>query len=333
MNELPPPAVLLTLSSAHVVARAVHVVADAGVADALDGAPATTDALAKASGCDADALGRLLALLECFGVFQSVGDGKWAHTEVSQWLRSDHPFPMRAFARMVGLPMCWGAFTHLSSSAATGRPGIEALDEGGVWSYLDAHPEQRELFDAAMTAKAHADVGAVLEAYDFSAFERIIDVGGGQGHLVSAILDRYRSAKGVLVDLPHVAETVAPTDRLEVVGADFFEDPLPAGDCYLLMNIVHDWADAEALAILTAVRDAAATGSTVLLVEAILPSAVDPMARWVHSLDVLMLVLTGGRERGVQAYDELLAKAGLTLQSVTTTASPSSILEATVADR
>lgn len=331
MNELPPHAVLLSLSSAHVVARAVHVVADAGVADALDDdAPATTYALANASGCDPDALGRLLALLEAFGVFQSAGDGKWAHTEVSRWLRSDHPFSMRAFVRMMGLPVCWGAFAHLSSAATTGRPGIEALHESGFWSYLDAHPEQRELFDAAMTAKAHADVGAVLEAYDFSKFERIVDVGGGRGHLVSAILDRYPSAEGVLVDLPHVAETVTPTDRLEVVGADVFEDPLPSGDCYLLMNIVHDWAETEALAILTAVREAAAPGATVLLVEAILPTTADPMARWVFSLDVLMLVLTGGRERTVSDFDALLARAGQTLQSVTTTASPSSVIEATV---
>ena len=333
MTELPPPAVLLTLSSTHAVTRALHVVADAGVADAFDDAPATTDALAQASGCDPDALGRLLTLLECVGVFQGAGEGKWAHTEVSRWLRSDHPFSMRAFVRMTGLPFFWGGLGNLAHSAQTGSPATDLLDEGGVWSYLDAHPEEREVFDAAMTAKAHADVGAVLEAYEFSEFERIVDVGGGAGHLVSAILDRHRSAKGVLVDLPHVAETVAASDRLEVVGADFFEDPLPTGDCYLLMNIVHDWADAEALAILRAVREAAAPGATVLLVEAILPTAADPMASWVFSLDVLMLALTGGRERSVQDYDELLANAHLTLQSVTTTASPSSVIEATVADR
>lgn len=330
MDDVSPPAVLLTLSSAHVAARALHVIADAGVADALDDAPATTEALAQASGCNPDALGRLLGLLECMGVFRSAGEGKWAHTEASRMLRSDHPFSMRAFARMMGLPRIWDSFTHLSAAATTGRPGIESIEEGGAWSYLDTHPEQREVFDAAMTAKAHADVAAVLDTYDFSDFHRIVDLGGGAGHLVSAILDRYPSARGVLVDLPHVAEAVVRTDRLEVVGADFFKDPLPSGDCYLLMNIVHDWADAEAVAILTAVRDAAGrAGATVLLVEALLPTSADPLARWVFTLDVIMLNVTGGRERTISDFDALLAKAGLTLQALTATASPSSIIEAT----
>jgi hypothetical protein len=155
------------------------------------------------------------------------------------------------------------------------------------------------------------------------------DVWFAQGGRVGLGVELEVKAIATALDALHGLPDVAPTDRLDVVGADFFEDPLPTGDCYLLMNIVHDWADAEALAILTTVREAAATGATVLLVEAVLPTGADPMARWVFSLDVVMLALTGGRERTVADFDALLAKAGLTLQSVTATASPCSIIEAT----
>src|SRR5215210_4493206 len=143
-----PPEVLLELSFAHVVARALHVAAAAGVADALDGECRPIEELAADTGLDADALGRLLRLLEERGVFRRDPLGRWSHTETSRLLRSDHPASIRGFAQMAGTPFCWGSLTHLDHSARTGEPGISLLDRGGCFAYLESHPDESRVFHA-----------------------------------------------------------------------------------------------------------------------------------------------------------------------------------------
>lgn len=324
----PPAETLLELSTAHVTTRALHLIAEAGVADHLDGEPRTAEQLAADTDLDPDALHRVLRLLEVRGVFAADGDGRWRHTGTSRWLRSDHPQSVRAFIRMMGMPFGWGSFTALGHALRTGEPSVLVLDPAGPWAYLAAHADQNAIFQQAMLAKAHDDIAAVIQAYDFSRHHRLADIAGGGGHLVSAVLTAYPDLSGVLFELPHVAEAVPPTPRLSVVAGDFFTDTLPTCDVYLLMNIVHDWGDKEAGAILTAVGDAAPPGATVLLIETILPEGAEP--HWAKTLDVVMLALTGGRERTSNQYGSLLGDAGMDVVRVIPTVTAFSVIEARV---
>ena len=320
-----PPEVILELSNANVAGRALQVAADSGIADCLDDLPRTAADLAADTSTDPDALARILRLLEERGVFGRDAHGRWVHTEASRFLRSDHPQSLRAFARMTGTPFCWDALGHLHHAVRTGEAGITKLHRGGWVAYLDAHPDQRAIFHAAMTAKAHDDIAAVLDTHDFSRYRRICDVGGGHGHLLKAVLDRYPETSGVLFELPAVAAQITPTPRLDVVAGDFFTSPLPDADAYVLMNILHDWDDDPAIAILSAVGHARRGGAAVLLLEAVMPEG--PKRHWSKTLDVLMLAVTGGRERTLAEYRDLLSAADIDLVSATPTATPFSIVE------
>lgn len=192
MTTLADRDLVLELSTAHVAARAVHVIADLGVADVLGETPQRADRLAAAVGADPDALERLLRLLETHGLFGRDGFGQWRHTDASAYLRGDHPASLLAYARMSGTPFNWGSVTHLGHAARTGQPGITQLDPDGWCSYLDSHPDEDEIFQEAMTAKAHADIAATLSAYDFSGHRQVADVGGGHGHFIKAAPHRAR---------------------------------------------------------------------------------------------------------------------------------------------
>lgn len=324
----PPPEALWRLTNAGIASHCLFVVAELGVADHVDEEPVRAETLAARCGVDADSLDRVLRLLETHGVFARRSDG-YAHTEQSRLLRTDHPQSMRALPHMMGLPFVTSSFGQLGHSVRTATPALELLAPTGLWGYLDEHPSEAEIFTQAMTAKAHADVAAVLGAYDFSGYRRIADIGGGAGHLISAILASNEDATGVLFELPNVAAGVHTSPRLDVVAGDFFTDPLPACDAYLLMNIIHDYPDDKAGAILRAtVRAGRDAGATVLLVESVLPAG--PSPHLAKSLDVIMLAVTGGRERTQAEYDALLTHAGLSPMRVIPTATPFSITEARV---
>ncbi len=326
MDQLPPAQMLWALINTHTVARCIHVVAEAGVADALDDRPLSAAELAASTGLSADALGRVLRLLAGHGVFASGTDG-YVHTEVSRLLRSDHPQSLRAFARMIGMPAIWRGFTDLPHAAKTGTP---ATDWAGLVAYFARHPEEASLFNQAMADKSAGVVPAVVDAYDFSSFRTIADIGGGRGHLLQAILERAPAASGILFDLPHVIADAADvaSNRLRLVGGDFFRESLPMADAYVLMEVIHDWADEQAASILAAVRRVAASSARLLIVEALVSESPGP--HFGKTLDIIMLAVTGGRERTSSQYERLLASAGFRLERVIPTPSQYSVVEAVV---
>jgi C-methyltransferase len=179
-----------------------------------------------------------------------------------------------------------------------------------------------------MTAKAGIDVGAVTAAYDFTRFGRIADIGGGRGHLLRAILEAAPGAEGVLFDLPMVIDTLntGGQPRLTVQAGDFFADALPSAEAYILMEVLHDWADEQCVAILNAIRRAAPDSATVLVVEDLMPEEhADPGA---STLDIIMLTVTGGRERTADQLGNLFDAAGFGLVRVIDTRSSIRIVEA-----
>lgn len=325
--ETNPFATLTQIAGGYCLPRCLHVVADLGVADALDETPRTATDLAESVSVHPDALGRVLRLLAAHGVFEH-RDGAFCHSPASRLLRDDHPQSMRAFARMFGLPINWAILGELEHSVRTGLPAVDKMHPDGFWAYFAQHPEEGRVFNAAMVAKAHGHVAGIIAAYDFSGFHRVGDIGGGNGHLLRAVLDAVPASSGVLFDLPHVIKEAAAvaSDRLTLQAGDFFRDDLPVCDGYLLMEVVHDWADVEAVAILEAIQRAAPSHAKLLLIEAIVPDAPGP--DWSKMLDIHMLALLGGRQRTRQEYETLLNQAGFLLQREVDTHAGISILAA-----
>lgn len=309
-----PHELIWDITNAVVTSRALHLVAGLRLADHVDGEAVSAHDLASRCGVDVAALDRVLQLLVTQGIFARQDDG-YVHTDASRLLRSDHPMSMSGFARMMALPVMWDAMTNMDHSVRTGAPALELADPGGLWGYLHAHPADAGVFGEAMMAKAQADIAGILGGYDFGAFPTIADIGGGRGHLLEAVLAANPSARGILFDLPGVVDVLDPAPpRLTRTAGDFFTDPLPAADAYVLMEVLHDWDDRDAAKILSAVHDAAPAGATLLIIENVLGGdAVDARG---HVLDVIMLTFTGGRERTVEQFDVLLAGAGFRHQSL-----------------
>lgn len=327
MITVNPVDTLLQLSAAYYVSRALHAVAQIGVADALGDSPQPAASLAATTATDAGALNRVLRLLALYGIFEYT-DGVVAHTPASRMLRQDHPQSMRPLVRMFGLPGLWAVVGELESGIRTGEPAANRALPGGVWGHLTNNPEASRVFDEAMTAKAQGHIAGIIETYDFSGFNVIADIGGGRGHLINAILAATPTASGVLFDQPHVVKEAASvaSDRLQITGGDFFNDALPAADAYILMEVIHDWDDDASRKILRGIRRAAPAHARLLLIEALLPAESAP--NWPTTLDIVMLAI-GGRQRTLREYSDLLRESGFDITREIDTRSGISIIEAT----
>jgi len=318
---------LLDLAGAYALPRCLHVVADLGVADALDETPRTAADLAQAVNADSDALARVLRLLAAHRIFAVNGEA-FTHTPASRLLRTDHPHSMRAFVRMFGLRAFWDTQGELQHSVRTGRVAAEKVLPNGYYGYLATDPEASAIFNAAMAAKAHGQVAGVLAAYDFSIFGTIGDIGGGRGHLLRAILDAVPNAHGVLFDLPRVIEeasSLVSLGRLRLRAGDFFKDALPTCDGYIVMEVIHAFGDADAVRILRAIRQAAPPKAKLLVIEQMIPDNSEP--HWAKTLDIHMLALLGGRQRSRQEYGALLDRAGFAFEREINTGAGVAILE------
>jgi C-methyltransferase len=329
MSEPQPHEIIWNLTTAYVSSRCLHVVAELGVADQIADEPLTSAELAARCDVNPAALDRVLQLLAAHGIFERAGD-RFGHTAASQLLRSDRPMSMRAFPRAMGLPIFWKTFGNLEHSVRTAAPALETVEPAGVWAYFQDHPREAQVFGEAMRAKAGADIASVLGAYDFSHFNTIADIGGGRGHLLAAVLDAAPSAQGILFDLPEVINNITiKHDRFTPIAGDFFADPLPPADVYLLMEVLHDWTDEKCRAILGAIRHAAATGAKVLVIENVLSNdRPDPRG---HILDLIMMANTGGRERTQPQLAVLFESSGFHEVTGIETAGPMRIVETTAA--
>lgn len=301
------------LTTLFVSSRCLHLATELGVADCLDDEPQTLAQIAHKVGADAGALDRILRLLAQRGIFKEE-NGSYSHSPVSRLLRTDHPQSQRSWVCQTGSDTTWGLMGKLGYSLQTGLPATNTLDPPGLFPYLKANPELAQRFDEAMTSKSMADIANILLAYDFSSFQTIADIGGGRGHLLSAVLAETPGVDGVLFDQAPVIEKVEgiASERLTLEPGDFFKTDLPVCDCYLLMNVIHDWSDTEAISILKAVRKAAPANARLLLLEKVIPEECDTAGPLV--MDVSMLVLAGGKERKCSEYEELLKGCGWALK-------------------
>lgn len=316
------------------VAQAITTAADLGVSDALADGPLSGEQLADRIGADADALRRLMRALIGIGIFRQRSDGRYALTALAETLRTDVPVSMAGMARWVGSPQHREHWSHLTDAIRTGHPVVPELRGGPVFEYLADEAELGEIFNAAMTSLSEFATVPLTAAFDFSAFGTIVDVGGGHGRLLAAILETAPNSRGVLFDLPEVV-ACAPEllskygvdDRVRIEEGSFFDSAPEGGDAYVLKNVIHDWPDEDAVHILKNVRSAARAGARLLLCEFVIPNHErDFHGKWV---DIEMLVVAGARERTADGYARLFDQAGFRFNSVVDTVSPLSIVEAT----
>lgn len=281
--------------------RALGLVAESGVAEALSGGPRSVEELAALSGADPDVLYRVLRALASDGIFAEVEPRVFANTETSETLLEDG---WNAFAQLFA--GSWlQAIAGLDLSGEASFPRVHG-DE--FWSWLASHPEERALFDSAMEQGWQRRVERV-DSVGWRGGETVVDVGGGNGTHLQALLERYPEMRGVVFDLPEtVRDEASYPERLTFVEGDFFES-VPAGaDAYVISTILHDWPDNDARRILETVRAAAPPDSRLILVEAVIghPGQMSGTV-W---LDLLMLVIAAGRERTEEEWRVLLTTTG-----------------------
>jgi O-methyltransferase domain/Dimerisation domain len=325
-------AILKMISGLH-ISRAVYVAAELGIADRLAGGPASAAELAAATQTHERSLYRVLRLLASLGVLAEQEPRTFRLTVLGDRLRTDVPASMRSWARLVDAVGGVRAFEPILHTVRTGEPGVDAAYGMGLFEFLERHPGHAASFDAAMSERTSAFAPSVAAACDFARVRTVADVGGGRGTLLAAVLRAHGHLRGILLEAPAVAAGARPVlqaagvgDRCEVVAGDFFAGVPDGADRYLLANVLHDWDDDRAAAILARCREAMPPGGRVLIVERLIP---DDPGQAVTALlsDINMLVITGGVERTATEYGELLAAAGLRLGQITPVAAPYAVIE------
>jgi hypothetical protein len=309
MSDVDPNAQLWDLLRGAMATKALAIAADLRVADALAAGPRPVAELAEELGADEQALYRILRALASDGVFAEDESGLFRNTEASELLRSDQPGSWPEFAHLFGAVFYEAVATMDPGSPRETFPEAFGSD---FWSWLEQHPAERATFDAAMAGGKERN-SARLAELEWRDDETLVDIGGGNGALLRALLDLRPALRGIVFDLPEtVRDESTFGDRIDFVEGDFFKQ-VPAGDAYVLSAILHDWDDEHATAILRTIHAAAQPGARLLATESVIPAGNDPHgAKW---LDLLMLVL-GGRERNEADWRALLEGAGFEVEHI-----------------
>jgi hypothetical protein len=335
-DVVPPHAQLLQIATAAWVSRVVYAAAELGIPDQLAAQPKTAAELAGTLGLNADALHRLMRTLTGLGVLSHVNGDRFGLTPLGEALRTGAPGFARSTVVLTGRPLFERAFDEILHALRTGETGFSKAFGMAPFDYLAGHPEEASLFSEMMVSFHGAEPPAVAEAYDFSRFGTVVDVGGATGNLLATILAAHPGPRGILFDRPYVADDAVAflaskgmADRISFQPGNFFDGVPPGGDAYVLSHVIHDWNEQQCLTILGHVRRAMKPDATLLLVEMVLPH--DDAFHPGKILDMVMLTVAGGRERTAEEYASLLAKAGFRQTRVVPTASAVSLVEAVAA--
>jgi hypothetical protein len=326
-NHASPAVVLRQLSTGFWISKAIAVVAELGIADYLQAGPKTVEELAQAVDAHPGALYRLLRAIASVGVFAEEGQGRFALTPLAGLLLTGTPQSWRAAAIMNGQPWVWQPWGDLLYSVKTGNPAFDHIFGTEFDAYLAQHRDAADTFQAFMDVATGEEALAVAPVYDFSGSTTVVDVGGGRGALLGAILQANPHLRGVLFESPHVIATArgaleaqGVADRCELVAGDFFEALPAGGDAYILKWILVSWDDDRAVTILQNCHRAMRANGRLLVVERIIPTGNE--AFYGKLADLNLLVLYRGRHRTEAEYRALFAAAGFELSRIIPTHSP-----------
>ena len=337
LSPLEAPAIapvdtLLKMGLGYMTSSALHVVVELGIADRLAEGPRSADQLALEAGANADALYRVLRMLSADGIFDEIAPRYFTLTPLSQPLRTGSP--ARDLIHWIADPFHFKVYSEALHAVRTGQPAVEYVTGLPVFDHIGRTPELSEVFNDAMTALSAVVIPAVIEAYDFSGIDVLVDVAGGHGRVLTSVLKAYPTMRGVLFDLPYVVEGARPViaelglgHRCRAEAGDMFSGVPENGDAYIMKHIIHDWDDARAVGILRNIRQAMhGRRCKVILIESVIQAGNEPdLAKFI---DYEMLQLTGGLERTEEQFRTLLADAGFELTRIVRTKSPLSVVEA-----
>lgn len=336
MSATSPHDELARLMAGYWYTQTIYVAAKLKLADHLKEGPRNADDLAHVTATHPQALYRLLRALASVGIFAEDTQHRFALTPLAECLRSDVPGSLYAMALLRG-DLQYAAWGQLLHSIQTGQSAFEHLHGQPIFDYFTQHPEDGKLFDAAMTGVHGRETAAMLDAYDFTGIGTLADIGGGNGSLLTTVLQKYPTMQGILCDLPAVVERARTNleaaglaDRCRVMAGNFFEAVPPGADAYLLRHIIHDWDDAKSVTILRHCRTALGNRGKLLVIEGIVPTGNEPSIS--KFFDLAMLVLPGGMERTADEYQRLYAAAGFRLNRIVPTRTWISVIEGEVAE-
>jgi hypothetical protein len=313
------------------VSSAISAAAHFGLADHLESGPKTVKELATLTGATERPLYRLLRATASVGVFTEREDGSFAQTPLSEPLRSNAKPCVRNMAMMLTDDWHIRAWEQLPWCIETGKPASYKLHGKGMFDWMEQHPEKTRNFNNAMTDMSQGDAAAIVQSYDFTSFEHIVDVAGGHGTLLAAILDQAPRLRGTLFDLPHVIEGAQKARILErfanrsTLEAGSFFEAVPPADAYIMKFIIHDWYDPECVKILSHCRNGIRSGGRLLVVDQVVPAGNEPGVA--KLMDLEMLVLPGGMERTEKEFRELFAASGFRLERIIPTPALQCVIE------
>jgi predicted O-methyltransferase YrrM len=330
---MPPHVQLIQMGVAIWQARAVYAAAELGLADLLANGARSSEDLARQTETHAPSLCRLLRALASCGIVTETARGHFASTPLGDALRDGAPGAARATILTIAGSWQWKAWGNFLHALRTGESGVQAAFGKNLFDYLAGEPVHSGRFNEAMVGMHGAVAPAVVAAYDFSRFKSIVDVGGGKGALLAAILKAHPELRGVLFDRPETGQDAARylaaaglSERCAFHAGDFFEAVPRGHDAYVLAHVLHDWDDDQSVSILRKCRESISPDGRLLIVEAILPDGDTPH----HGklMDLLMLTVTGGVERGADQFTHLLASSGFRVAAIHPTATHQNVLEA-----
>jgi O-methyltransferase domain/Dimerisation domain len=315
------------------VSRMLHVAAELRLSDHVGNGSRTVSEIAAASGANTDMLKRLFRALAAFGIFSVDDKGRVSQTPQSACLRSSASPSLHYAARYWGLPSVWATWGNLQHTIMTGKPAFEETFGMPNFEYLKANPGESEIFDAFMQHSPDDRHAAVAAAYDFSGAGIVVDVGGGSGGLLRAILDAHTDVQGVLADQAGVIAGAADVlgyqaERCEAVATDFFTNVPKGGDIYTMAQVLHDWSDERCLEILANCRLAMKPSARLLIIERVLDDTPGRGVPMNFLADMHMMALfPGARERTCEEFSGLLRQSGFMEPRIIPTRSVFSIVE------
>ncbi|MBW4633678.1 MAG: methyltransferase [Iphinoe sp. HA4291-MV1] len=337
-NPASPPeslAQLLQMMNGMWLTQSIGVAAKLGVADHLIEGAKSVETLAQSLNVNSQALYRLLRALASVGIFAEGEHQHFQLTPLAEYLRSDVPHSIRALAIWTGIePSHWQTWGNLLYSVKTGKPAFEQVNRMPIFDYFDQNPEAAAVFNQAMTSASAMYNPAIISAYDFSSITMLVDIGGGQGAFLAAILQANPHLNGIVYDLPVVVAGAKPyleqlglQQRCQAVGGSFLESVPDGGDAYIMKNVMTNWDDEHAIQILKNCYRVMPKGGKLLLVQNVIVPGNEPALGKFTDLEML-LVTSGGRERTAVEFEKILIAAGFQLTQILPTGCPSSIVEA-----
>jgi SAM-dependent methyltransferase len=331
-TSTPEPAEQMrAMLAGHIVAQCLHATASLGIADLIAEGRSGIGDLARATGTHPPTLHRMLLTLASLGVLTETAEGKFSLTPVGATLRSDAPDSLRDQALFETSACVWAAWGHLVDSLRSGQPSFASVNESPLYKYLAEHPESGSLFNRFMTTQSRLQNAAIIASYDFLGARTVVDVGGGHGATLAAVLEQYSDLHGVLIDLPEVVvkaselETSKFADRCEVVGGNALNAVPTGGDIYMIKRVIMSFSDDDAGKILSNCRAAMRPDGKVLVIDPMLPDGNKP--HYNRLTDLLMLVVPGGRCRSEAEFRRLFDAAGLSVTRVIAAGTSNFILE------